>query len=126
MHGFTLLEMMVVVAIIVILLSMAAGRYQRSVIHARETVMRHDLITMRKAIQEYTLDKQAAPQSLDDLVSGQYLREIPVDPLTQHKDWKVDTEDILLSPDQTSTGISDVHSSAPGVSDFDGTPYSSW
>jgi general secretion pathway protein G len=124
--GFTLLEIMVVIAIIIILLGLAAGQYQRSVLRSREAVLKQDLRVMREAIQQYTLDKLVAPQSLDDLVSAGYLREVPVDPITQQKDWKIDDEDILLSPDQTTTGISDVHSASGGTSKFENTPYNSW
>ena len=123
--GFTLIELMVVVAIIVILAGIAAGRYERSLQIAREAVLKQDLQTMRNAIQQYTLDKQAAPQSLSDLVSAGYLREIPVDPTTRGHDWHTDFEDTLLSVDQTTTGISDVHSTSDSAS-LEGTPYSSW
>lgn len=116
---------MVVIAIITILLGMAAVRYQRSVLNAREAVLRSDLHDLREAIQHYTMDKLAAPQSLDDL-KGTYLHEIPVDPITQRKDWKVEMEDILLSVDQTTTGISDVHSASAAVSPNTNTAYSTW
>jgi len=124
--GFTLIEMMVVIAIILILASIGAGQYVKSVSHARETVLKTDLQTLRKAIQDYTRDKEAAPTSLDDLVQAQYLREIPKDPITNSRDWNTQNCDTLLSPEQSSLGICDVSSSAPGVSPFDGTPYSSW
>lgn len=124
--GFTLLELMIVLAIIVIILGMAAGRYQQSIVKAKEAVLHQDLRVMRDAIQQFTLDKQAAPQSLDDMVSAGYMREIPTDPITQRKDWQVETSDVLLSPDQTTTGITDVHSSANTISPFENTPYSSW
>jgi len=124
--GFTLLELMVVMAIILILLGMAAGRYQRSILHSREAVMKQDLHVMRDAIQQFTLDKLAAPQSLDDLVSAGYLRQVPADPITQQRDWVTVTEDILLSPEQTSVGISDVHSASNDTSPFENTAYSSW
>lgn len=88
--------------------------------------MHQDLQTMRQAIEQYTLDKQAAPQSLDDLVSAHYLREIPTDPITRQKDWNTSVEDIVLSPEQSSSGISDVHSASDQVSPFENTPYSSW
>ena len=124
--GFTLIELMVVLAIIVILLGFAAPRYQQSVLHAREGVLKQDLYTLRNAIDEYTLDKQRAPQSLDDLVSAGYLRQVPKDPITDSaQTWQVVQEDVLLSVDQTQPGISDVHSGAPGNSS-DGTPYGSW
>lgn len=124
--GFTLLELMIVITIILILIGLGAGRYERSVLRAKEAALKQDLFVMRHAVEQYTLDKQAAPQSLDDLVSGGYLREIPTDPITRRKDWRVDYEDVLLSPEQTSAGITDVHSSSDQVSSFESTPYSSW
>jgi len=125
--GFTLLEMMVVITIILILLSLATGRYQQSVVRAKEAALKQDLAVMRKAIDQYTLDKLAAPQSLDDLVSAGYLREVPTDPITGKKDWLVDYEtDVLFSPEQTSTGVSNVHSASDKVSPFEGTAYNSW
>ena len=124
--GFTLLELTVVVAIILILLALAAGGYQRSHLRAKEAALKQDLKVMRDAIEQYTLDKQMAPQSLDELASAGYLREVPVDPITQKKDWRVDYENVLLSPEQTATGISDVHSASDQVSPFERTPYSSW
>ena len=125
-RGFTLLELMIVAAIIMIFATIAVGRYEQSVIRAREATLRSDLATMRKAIQDYTEDKEAGPQSLDDLVSGGYLREVPVDPLTGSKDWTTETDELLVSPEQTTTGITDVHSGSGAVSPFDGTAYSSW
>jgi general secretion pathway protein G len=125
--GFTLIELMVVVTIMLILASIAAVRYDRSVERAKEAALHHDLSVLREAIQQYTLDKQQAPQSLDDLVSGGYLREIPTDPVTGQKDWVTETSDVLLSPDETSEqGISDVHSPSDKVSSFEGTAYNSW
>lgn len=127
-RGFTLLELMIVITIIAILVGMAAGSYRRSVMHAKEAKLRNDLFVMRQAIDRYTLDKEAAPQSLEDLVNpqSQYIREIPVDPMTNAKDWHVDFGDTVLSPDQTNTGIVDVHSNSDKSSPLDGTPYSSW
>ncbi len=124
--GFTLLETMIVITIILILIALAAGRYERSVIRAKEATLKSDLAVMRQAIEQYTLDKQAAPQSLDDLASAGYLREIPTDPMTRKKDWRVDYENVVLSPEQSSTGISDVHSASESISSFENTPYSSW
>jgi general secretion pathway protein G len=125
--GFTLLEMMVVITIILILLSLATGRYQQSVVRAKEASLKQDLAVMRKAIDQYTLDKLAAPQSLDDLASAGYLREVPTDPITGKKDWLVDFEtDVLFSPEQTSTGVSNVHSASDRISPFEGTAYNSW
>jgi general secretion pathway protein G len=107
---------------------MAVGAYQRSVIRARETALHNNLMVLRKAIDSYTLDKEAAPQSLDDLTSpnSQYIREIPVDPITHQKDWRTDACDTVMSPDQTATGICDVHSNSDAVSPFENTAYSSW
>ena len=124
--GFTLLELMIVLAIIMILASIAAGRYDKSVQRSREAVMKQDLSTMRQAIQQYTLDKQAAPTSLDDLVAAKYLGAIPVDPITRAKDWHPDSEEVLLTPEQTSTGITDVHSASDAISPFENTAYNTW
>jgi general secretion pathway protein G len=126
--GFTLVEMMIVVTIIMILLAMAVGVYQRSVLRAREAALHQDLLVLRKAIDNYTLDKEAAPQSLDDLTAqnSQYLREIPVDPITHQRDWHTETCDSVMSPEQTTTGICDVHSNSDAVSPFENTAYSSW
>ncbi len=124
--GFTLLELMIVITIILILIAMGAGRYDQSVARAREAALKQNLSVMRHAIEQYTLDKQAAPQSLEDLVAAGYLREIPTDPMTRKKDWRVDYEDVLLSPDQSGTGITDVHSSSDRLSPFESTPYSTW
>jgi general secretion pathway protein G len=124
--GFTMMELMVVIAIILVLIGMAAGRYEKSIVRAREAVLKQDLATMRNAIQQYTLDKAAGPGSLDDLVSAGYLREVPVDPMTRARDWHTDFEEVLLSTDQTAPGITDVHSVSDTVSPFENTQYSSW
>ena len=126
-RGFTLLELMIVVAIITILIGIAAGMYQRSVQKAKEATLRSDLTVMREAIDHYTLDKEAAPQSLDDLINpqSQYLREIPTDPITNAKDWHAEFGDTVMSPDQSNTGIVDVHSNSDKVSSL-GTPYNTW
>lgn len=125
-RGFTMMELMVVIAIILVLIAMAAGRYERSVARAKEAVLKQDLQTMRGAIEQFTLDKQQAPQSIDDLVSAGYLREVPLDPITRARDWHADFEDMMLTPEQTANGITDVHSSSDAISSFEGTAYSSW
>lgn len=124
--GFTLLELMIVITIILILMTIGAGRYEKSVIRAREAALHQNLNAMRQAIEQFTLDKQAAPQSLDDLVSAHYLREIPTDPITHRKEWNTSVEDIVMSPEQSTTGITDVHSTSSDLSPFENTPYSSW
>jgi general secretion pathway protein G len=125
-NGFTLIELMIVISIIFILIGIAIGNYRKSVLRAREATLHTDLQTMRQAIDNFTLDKQAAPQSLDDLTNGGYLRQVPMDPMTQGKDWVLDFEDVVLSPDQSGTGITNVHSASPTVSPFEGTPYNTW
>src|ERR1700749_3427492 len=126
--GFTLIELMIVITIIFILIGIAAARYDISVQRAKEATLKTDLAVMRQAIDNYTLDKEAAPQSLDDLVNPQapYLREVPIDPMTHQKDWHTDYGDLVLSPDQTNNGIVDVHSSSAATSKVDGTAYSTW
>lgn len=124
--GFTLIELMIVIAIIFILLGLAAGRYDMTIMRSREAVLKHDLLILREAIDNFTLDKQAAPQSLDDLQQAGYLREVPVDPMTQAKDWDPVFDNIVLSPDQVTTGMVDVHSHSGMTSRFDGTAYNTW
>ena len=124
-RGFTLIELMIVMMIISILIGMAAIIYDKTVKHARESVLKQDLQTMRQAIDNYTLDKQQAPQSLDDLVEAHYLREVPLDPVCNQKDWQVHIGDTVLSPDQTSTGVDDVHSGCDRPA-LDGTSYTTW
>lgn len=123
--GFTLIELMIVMAIIVILIGMAAIRYDKVVLHAHEAVLKTDLRTIRDAIQNYTLDKQAAPQSVDDLQEAGYLRSVPTDPMTKAKDWVPQFDSVVLSPDQSTTGMVDVHSNSSGTGS-DGIPYNEW
>jgi general secretion pathway protein G len=117
---------MIVMAIILVLATLGAGRYEQSVIRAHEAALKQDLFVMRQSIQQYTLDKEAPPASLDDLVSSGYLRQIPIDPMTRDKQWNSSSDELLLSPEQTGTGITDVHSTSDQVSPFESTPYSSW
>jgi general secretion pathway protein G len=123
--GFSLLEMMIVVTIMLILAGIAATRYERSVVRAREATLKQDLFIMRNAIQQYTLDKEAGPSSLDDLVP-QYMSSIPIDPITRNKDWHTESEQVLLDPLQTSPGITDVHSASDQASPFENTAYNTW
>jgi len=125
-RGFTLLELMVVIAIIIVLATLGAGRYEQTVIRAREAALKQDLFVMRQAIQNYTSDKEAGPTSLDDLVSSGYLRAVPLDPMTKQKNWITESDDLLLTADQTAVGITDVHSASSTVSPFENTPYSEW
>ena len=126
-RGFTLLELVIVIGIIIILATLSAGRYEKSLVRAREAALSQDLSEMRKAIQDYTLDKVAAPTSLDDLVQANYLSQVPVDPITRQRYWNTVTCDMVMDPDQKSVGgICDVHSTSDDVSPFENTPYSSW
>jgi general secretion pathway protein G len=124
--GFTLIELMIVMAIIGILALMAIPRFSGALRSAREAVLKEDLHTMRDAIDSYTMDKQKAPQSLDDLITDGYLREIPQDPMTHSKDtWVTDTSDAMYSLDQTEPGIANIHSGSDETGS-DNQPYSSW
>jgi general secretion pathway protein G len=125
-QGFTLLELMIVMVVIGILAAIAIPSYTSSVRNAKEAVLREDLHTMRAAIDSYTVDKQKAPQSLDDLVQSGYLKVMPVDPFTTRSDtWIPAQEDTLMSLDQTQAGIDDVHSGAQ-MTASDGTSYNTW
>lgn len=125
-RGFTLVELMIVISIILILISVALPLYQQSLRRAREAVLAQNLFALRNAIDQYTLDKKRAPQTLEDLVSAGYLREIPMEPIAGSRDcWEPVQEDYMLAVDQTQPGITDVHSCSDATSS-DGTPYSSW
>lgn len=124
-RGFTFVEIMVVVTIIVILISMAIPIYNRSITRAKESVLHNNLFTLRQVIDQYSYDKQKAPQSLQDLVSEGYLRKIPVDPMTGSNDWRTIMEDASQSINQSEPGIWEVKSTSDKTS-LDGTPYSDW
>jgi len=125
-RGFTLIELMIVISIIIILMGIAIPNFQLSLLHSKETVLRSDLYAMRTAIDQYTLDKQKAPQSLSDLVTAGYMKYMPKDPITNSTDtWQTEQEDTLMAVDQTSPGIVDVHSGSSQTAS-DGTAYNSW
>lgn len=122
--GFTLIELMIVISIMLILLSIAIPNYNQSIINSKEAVLANNLFTMRVAIDQFTLDKHRAPQSLEDLVTAGYLRQVPKDPITNSADtWQVEQEDVMNSVDQQQPGITDVKSGAEGTAS-DGRAYS--
>ena len=125
-RGFTLIELMIVISLILILVSISIPAYNQSILRAKESVLLQNLFTLRSLISQYTLDMQKAPQSLEDLVQGGYIKQIPIDPFTGKNDtWTVDQEDYTLSVDQQETGITDVHSGSALISTT-GNAYSSW
>jgi len=124
--GFTLIELMIVMLIIGVLMAIAIPNYVAAIKAARESVLKEDLHVMRNAIDSYTMDKQKAPQSLQELVEAGYLKSIPQDPMTHATDtWTADQSDSMHSIDQTDPGIDDVHSGAQDTGS-DGQPYSTW
>ena len=124
--GFTIIELMVVMAIVLVILSVAVPLYNKSVIRARETVLHQNLATMRAVIDEYTYDKQKAPQNLEDIVREGYLRQVPMDPMVgNNTSWKIIMEEAAASVSQAEPGIFDVRSSSEKIS-VEGTKYSEW
>ena len=116
---------MIVIMVIFILVGMAAGMYTHHVRTAREAVLKQDLQTMRTAIDNYTMDKLQAPQSLQDLVDAHYLHDVPTYPFTNQKDWVTHFGDTIITPEQSGMGVDDVHSNSDQTG-TDGTPYNTW
>ncbi len=124
-RGFTLLELMIVISIMMILMAVAVPLYQQHVIQAREAVLRQNLFQLDSLIEQYRLDKGQSPQSLDDLVTAGYLPKLPVDPMTLKADWTTDPEDPNNAVDPQQTGIARAHSSSAGTA-LNGEAYSTW
>jgi len=126
LFGFTLVELMIVMAIISIMVAIAVPLYQKALIRSKESLLKNNLFTLRTTIDEYTYDKKKAPQTLQDLVSEGYLRAVPVDPITGNdQSWRTIMEDALTAVDQTQPGIWDVRSGSDQKS-LEGTPYADW
>lgn len=124
--GFTLIELMIAMAVISILVSVAVPMFQKSLIRSKETVLRQNLFAMRTVIDEFTYDKGKAPQTLDEIVQAGYLRKVPMDPMTgTDQSWKIIMEDASNAVNQTEPGIFDVRSGSDKTS-LEGTPYSEW
>lgn len=126
LSGFTLVELMIVMTVVTVIISLAVPMYRKAIVRAKESVLRNNLFTMRTLIDEYTFDKQKAPQTLEDLVREGYLRQVPVDPITNsNQTWRLVMEDVMSSVNQTEPGIFDVRSGSDQTS-LEGTPYSEW
>jgi general secretion pathway protein G len=124
--GFTLIELMIAMAVISILVSAAVPLYNKALIRSKETILRQNLFTLRTVIDEYTYDKGKAPQTLEDLVTAGYLRKIPIDPMTGNdRGWQIIMEDASNTVNQSEPGIFDVRSGSDKTS-LEGTPYSEW
>jgi general secretion pathway protein G len=125
-RGFTFVELMVVIAVILLLITMAIPIYQKTIIRAKESVLKNNLFTMRTVIDNYSYDKMKAPQSLQDLVSEGYLKEVPMDPMTaSNSTWKIIMEDASQALNQSDPGIFDVRSGSDKTS-LDGSAYADW
>lgn len=125
-RGFTIVELMVVVAIIVILITMAIPKYQQNLTRSREAVLKGNLYAMRIAISRYMFDEGKAPKALDDLRTAGYLKDIPIDPITGDRNsWRTAPEESNMILDQDAPGIGNVHSGSPKTA-LDGTHYADW
>ena len=125
-RGFTMIELMIVMAIVVILISIAVPLYQKALLRAKESVLKNNLFTIRTVIDEYTYDKQKAPQTLQDLVTEGYLKDVPIDPIVgNNTSWRVIMEQAMQSVSQTEPGIFDIKSGSDAKS-LEGSPYSDW
>jgi general secretion pathway protein G len=124
--GFTFVELSVVIAIIVILITIAIPIYARTITRSKETVLKNNIFTLQSVIDSYTYDKHKAPGSLRDLVEAGYLREVPIDPMTgSNQTWRLIMEDANQAVDQSEPGIFDIRSGSDKTS-LDGSPYSDW
>jgi general secretion pathway protein G len=124
-RGYTLIELIIVMAIVSILMAIAIPQYQKSIRRTKETMLHSNIQTLRTVIDEYTFDKKKAPQTLQDLVAEGYLRAVPIDPIMGNDNWRTINEDSLTAVDQTEPGIYDVRSMSDLIS-LEGTPYSEW
>ena len=125
LRGFTFVELLVVITIVVILVTMAVPIYNKAIIRSKEAVLKNNLFSLRTVIDNYTYDKQKAPQSLQELVTAGYLRDVPQDPMTNSKEWRTIMEDAAQSVNQSEPGIFDVRSTSDKTG-LDGTPYAEW
>jgi general secretion pathway protein G len=124
-RGFTLLELMIVLSVMMILMAIAVPMYQQHVVQAREAVLKQNLDTLDKVIEQYRMDKKESPQSLDDLVSAGYIHQLPNDPMTSKPDWATEPEDSANALDPQQPGIFRVHSASAGTA-LNGEAYSTW
>jgi general secretion pathway protein G len=124
-RGYTLIELIIVMAIVSILMAIAIPQYQKSIRRTKETLLHSNIQTLRTVIDEYTFDKKKAPQTLNDLVAEGYLRAVPIDPIMGNDNWRSIIEDSLTAVDQTEPGIYDIRSQSDLIS-LEGTPYSEW
>jgi general secretion pathway protein G len=125
-RGYTIIELIIVMAIISILVAIAVPLYQKSLMRTKESLLKNNLFTLRTVIDEYTFDKKKAPQTLEDLVNEGYLRAVPVDPITgNNQSWRLIMEDAISMVDQTQPGIFDVRSGSD-LKSMEGNAYSEW